>query len=199
MDRKTLEELGIEKEAIDKILDSWHETLKPIKEKADKADSLTERVGALEADVKKKDESIKKLSGEDNPEELKKQIEAMKTNSEKAKKDYDNKVADLNAKLDTSAFDSMLDKALSATKSRDNIAVKAHLDMDALKGSKNREADIKEAIEALTKGEKTSYLFEATPESTVNIIGGVKGGGNKEKAAEASARAVMGLTPKKSE
>ena len=40
MDRKTLEELGIEKEAIDKILDSWHETLKPIKEKADKADTL---------------------------------------------------------------------------------------------------------------------------------------------------------------
>lgn len=195
MDRKTLEEMGLEKDAIDKILDQWHETLKPIKEKADKADTLTERVGALEADVKKKDESIKKLSGEDSPEELKKKIDAMKTESEKAKKEYDDKVNELNTKLDTTAFDAIIDKALTATHSRDNIAVKAHLNIDELKASKNREADIKAAIEELSKGEATSYLFEAQPESNIDIIGGTKSV-SKEQAAAASARSVMGLAPK---
>ena len=40
-------------------------------------------------------------------------------------------------------------------------AAKALLDVDALKASKNQDADIDAAIEALTKGEESAFIFEA--------------------------------------
>ena len=61
------------------------------------------------------------------------------------------------------AFDRALEGAITAAKGRNAKAIKALLDVDTLKASKNQEADIKAALEGLQKD--SGYLFgsEETP------------------------------------
>ena len=63
------------------------------------------------------------------------------------------------AKLDAMAFDGRVRDAISAARGRSAKAISALLDMDALRASKNQDADIMAALEALKKD--SSYLFEA--------------------------------------
>ena len=56
------------------------------------------------------------------------------------------------------AFDRALEGAITAAKGRNPKAIKALLDVDALKASKNQEADIKTALEGLQK--ESGYLFD---------------------------------------
>lgn len=67
------------------------------------------------------------------------------------------------AKMDAQAFEGRIKDAITAAKGKNPKAVAALLDMDALKASKNQDADIKAALEALKK--ESGYLFEdeATP------------------------------------
>lgn len=61
-------------------------------------------------------------------------------------------------KLDAIAFEGRIKEAITGAKGRNAKAVMALLDLDALKGSKNQEADIKSALEGLKKD--NGYLFE---------------------------------------
>ena len=61
-------------------------------------------------------------------------------------------------KLDAIAFEGRVKEAITGAKGRNAKAVMALLDLDALKGSKNQEADIKSALEGLKKD--NGYLFE---------------------------------------
>ena len=67
------------------------------------------------------------------------------------------------AKLDAAAFEGRVKDAITAARGRNPKAVAALLDLDALKASKNQDADLKAALEALRQ--ESSYLFEdaATP------------------------------------
>ncbi|MBO4939371.1 MAG: phage scaffolding protein [Oscillospiraceae bacterium] len=69
----------------------------------------------------------------------------------KAIEDHKNQLADM-------AFDRALDTAITGARGRNSKAIKALLDMDTLKGSKNQDADIKTALEGLKKD--SGYLFE---------------------------------------
>lgn len=64
-------------------------------------------------------------------------------------------------KLDGMAFDGRIKDAIAAAKGRDARAVAALLDVNALRSSKNQDADIKAAVDALKKDK--AYLFEADP------------------------------------
>lgn len=90
-------------------------------------------------------EANTKLSGYD-PE--------WKAKAEQAEKDAAAKIADMQ-------FDSLLNGAVSAAKGKNAKAIRALLDVDALKASKNQEADIKTALEALAKD--NGYLFDTEP------------------------------------
>lgn len=61
-------------------------------------------------------------------------------------------------KLDGMAFDGRVKDAITAAKGKNAKAIAALLELDALKASKNQEADIKAAVEALKKD--SGYLFE---------------------------------------
>ena len=65
------------------------------------------------------------------------------------------------AKLDAMAFDGRIKDAITAAKGKNTKAVAALLDVDALRASKNQDADIKAAVEALKKD--STYLFETEP------------------------------------
>lgn len=71
--------------------------------------------------------------------------------AEQAQKDADARVAAVQ-------FDARLDGAIGKRRGRSAKAIKAMLDMDALRGSKNQDQDIDAALDALQQD--SGYLFE---------------------------------------
>lgn len=76
----------------------------------------------------------------------------------KLTRDLEDKEKEHQAKLDGLAFDGVLKDAIIAARGRSDKAIRAMLDVDTLKASKNQEADIKAALEGLKK--ESGYLFE---------------------------------------
>ena len=70
---------------------------------------------------------------------------------------YNQAIADHKKQMDDLAFDGILKDAISAAKGKSDKAIRALLDVDTLKASKNQANDIKAALEALQKD--SSYLF----------------------------------------
>lgn len=68
------------------------------------------------------------------------------------------------------AFDSALDGAIRDAKGRNLKAIRGMLDLDALKASKDRSADIKAAIEGLVK--ENPWAFETAPSGSEGGAGG---------------------------
>ena len=71
----------------------------------------------------------------------------------------DGKDQEWQAKLDGMAFDGKVKDVITAAKGKNAKAIAALLEMDTLRQSKNQDADIKAAVEALKKD--SAYLFEA--------------------------------------
>ena len=76
--------------------------------------------------------------------------------------EYQTKIADME-------FNSVLDSAISASGARNSKAVEALLEIEALKGSKNQEDDIKKAIEAVKT--ENDFLFGADEPINNVVIG----------------------------
>lgn len=104
-------------------------------------------------------------------------IEAVRKTAKDWEDKYNQAVADHNQKMSDMAFDRALEAAITGAKGRNAKAIKALLDVDTLKGSKNQEADIKAALEGLKKD--SGYLFEEAgtppPYSAGAGTGGVGG------------------------
>ena len=86
-------------------------------------------------------------------------------------------------------------EAVKAAGGRNEKAVIAMLNIDALKESKNQSDDIKKALEDVKKSD--GYLFGAN-EPINNPVGGTSGGGGADPGADdvAALRAAMGLPEK---
>ena len=80
-------------------------------------------------------------------------------------------------KLDAMAFDGKIKDAITAAKGKSAKAIAALLDMDALKASKNQDADIKTALDNLKK--ESGYLFEDEQTPPPFSTGSGTGGGDK--------------------
>lgn len=122
-------------EVLDKIMGENGKDVEGVKAKFADYDSMKTQLA----------EANTKLSGYD-PE--------WKAKAEQAEKDAAAKIADMQ-------FDGLLTGAVSAAKGKNAKAIRALLDVDALKASKNQEADIKTALEALAKD--NGYLFDTEP------------------------------------
>lgn len=85
---------------------------------------------------------------------VKKAAEEWKQKAEQAERDAAEKIAEME-------FNGLLSSAIAGARGRNAKAISALLDVDTLKASKNQEADIKAALEAL-KGEN-GYLFDDAP------------------------------------
>jgi hypothetical protein len=103
------------------------------------------------------------------------------------------KDAEWQGRLDAMAFDGKIKDAITAAKGKNAKAVAALLDLDALKASKNQDADITAALEALKKD--SGYLFEEEGTPPPYAAGTGSGGGGYDSTS--ALRAVMGLSAKK--
>lgn len=141
MQRKFLEELGLEKDVIDKIMAENGSDIEKIKADRDNYKSQLETA----------QEALKGFEGVD-VKELNGKIAQL--NSDLAAKDaqYQQKIADME-------FNSVLDSAITAAGARNAKALKALLDIEALKKSKNQAEDIKSAIDAVKTD--NGYLFNS--------------------------------------
>lgn len=90
-------------------------------------------------------------------------IEGVRKSAKDWEDKYNQAVKDHQKELADRDFKALLDGAITGAKGKSAKAITALLDVDALKGSKNQEADIKAALEALKKD--SGYLFdeEGTP------------------------------------
>lgn len=77
-------------------------------------------------------------------------------------------------KLDAMQFEGKVKDAITAAKGKNPKAITALLDMDTLKASKNQDADLKAALEALQKAEDSGFLF-GTEQDPPPYAGGTGG------------------------
>ena len=144
-----------------------------------------EKIEVLEGTVKEAQEALKKFEGVD-AEDLKKQIKELNETIDKNKKAFEEQLAERD-------FTDTIDKAIAAAKGKNAKAIKALLDIDMLKESKNQADDLAKAIKALTEADDSKMLFgEAEPQKkgTGNPIGTVKKDGAPEPETLSSALAA---------
>ena len=134
---------NITDEAMTWILDTAGAEL--TREKAKAAD-LQKQLDAANSQLSGVQEKLKAFDGID--------VDKLKGESDKLRQE----IADLK---DGWAFDSLLDGAIRDAKGRSVKAIRGMLDLDALKASKDRSADIKAAIEGLVK--ENPWAFETAP------------------------------------
>ena len=118
-------------------------------------------------------------------------------------KDLQGQITTLQGKLDTQArehaaqladlaFDGVLKDAITAARGRNDKAIRALLDVEALKASKDQTADIKKALDKLK--EDSGYLFESEETPPPYAPGtGTNGAGGNLTSGDAL-RAAFGLS-----
>lgn len=111
----------------------------------------TER-DTLRTNLKTAEDTLKTFEGVD-VNELNGKIAALTADLAKKDSDYQAKIADME-------FNSVLDTAISGSKARNSKTVKALLDLEVLKASKNQSEDIKAAIEKVKA--ENDFLFESS-------------------------------------
>jgi len=94
-------------------------------------------------------ETIKGFEGQD--------IDGIRKSAKDWEDKYNQAVKDHEAKLADMEFDGVLKDAILAAKGKSDKAIRALLDLETLKASKNQANDIKTALEALQK--ESGYLF----------------------------------------
>ena len=156
-------------------------------------DKQKDKLTAAEDKVKTLTESLDKF----------KDVDADKLNSEIAdlKEQLAKKDSDYKAQIADRDFDEIVKDAIAEAKGRNVKAIKALLDVDTLKASKNQKADVEKAIKALTEAEDSKMLFgedQPAPVGRVGTIGKVTGGTSGNDFL-ASIRAAAGLSTQKSE
>jgi hypothetical protein len=179
-----LKDIGIEipedkKAEFLKAVGENYKTISDWQRQKDKVDELDDQLKTAKAD-------LKKFEGID-AEDLKQQIKDLNKKLEDKETEYNSKIADRD-------FHDLVDKSITKYKGVNAKAIKALLDLEALKGSKNQEVDVDKAIDELTKAEDSKMLFGVGPAGQANPIGKV-GGGGSPSGNMASMRAIMGLPP----
>lgn len=178
MKRKDLEDLGLEKEVIDKVM-TWNgadieaekaKTIAAEGERDNYKGQLETATGELEKfkDVK--------------PEELQNTIVKLQEDLKAKDTEYAKKEAER-------LFNDTLASAIKEAGGRNEKAVLGLLDIEALKESKDQTADINNALEEVKKTD--AYLFgEKEP---INNVVGLTGSGDNGGDNLSSIRAAMGL------
>lgn len=106
---------------------------------------------SIKAQLKTATDGLKAFEGVD-VKDLRDQVEKLARDLKDKEKAHQQELADM-------AFDGVLKDAISAARGRSDKAIRALLDVEALKASKDQTADIKAALEGLKKD--NGYLFES--------------------------------------
>ena len=155
MERKFLENLGIDKEIINQIMAEYGKNIQDLQKKISDFQEENQQL--------KNDNSTYQEFKDIKPDEIQQTINDLKNQIQENENKYKQDLADRD-------FNSFIDNGLNESKARDVRAVKALLDIDSLKNSKNQNEDFKKAIEDLKKNK--SFLFESNePIDNVNVGG----------------------------
>lgn len=145
MTKESLMKAGLTEEQADSIMSELESDYVA---KAD-YDAQAGKLELAEGKVQTTEAALKKFDGVD-VEGLKKQVSDLQEDLKNKDTDYQQKIADM-------TFDSALDAAISAAKGKNTKAIRALLDIDTLKASKNQQEDMKTAIAQAAK--ENDYLF----------------------------------------
>lgn len=127
-----------------------------------------EKLDASDEKVKTLTASLDKFKDVD-PTALTQTIEDLKGQLTQKDAEFAQRLADRD-------FDDLINTNINTLKGKNAKAIKALLDVDTLKQSKNQAEDIKTALEALQKAEDSAFLFESTQpqaQGSFNPIGGI--------------------------
>lgn len=162
MDRKFLEELGLEKESVDKVMKEHGKSINDYKERAEKADALKSQVDDYQGQLKDRDKQLKELKKVD-PEKLQERIDELEEENETKDTEYQEK-------LEKQAKDFAIESALRDAKARNPKIAKTALDVEAITIKDGKLIGVDEQLEAIK--ESDAYLFESEED---NLPGGLKG------------------------
>lgn len=178
-----LKGLGLEQDVIDKIMAENGKDIAAEKAKTTKAererDNFKDQLATATA-------SLEKFKDVDPT--------AMQSEIDKLNQQLKDKDAEYAAKETDRIFSDTIKEAIKTAGGRNEKAVMAMLDMDALKASKNQSEDIKKALE--TVKESDAYLF-GSDEPFMNAVGATGGGAGVGGDNLSAIRAAMGLPQKR--
>jgi len=169
-----LKEAGIEvtEDQLKKVNEAVKENYKTVNDyqkQVDKTENLQETLEETQTALEEAKENLKKQEGVD-AEALNKTIEDLKKQIKDNENEYNNKIAERD-------FNEMLEKAVTGAKGKNLKAIKALLNIEDLKKSKNQKEDIENALKDLAKAEDSKMLFgdpEPEKKGSGNPIGEVK-------------------------
>ena len=179
MQRKFLEDLGIDREIVDKIMTENGADINKTKE------SLNTQITELTEQLNTAKDTLKGFEGVDVTD-LQGKITQLTDDLTAKDNEYQQKIADRD-------FNDKINVAITKAGGKNAKAVMALLDIDAIKASKNQDADIETALNACKTDNE--YLF-ASAEPFQNPVGGT--GGNPPAGDPlAAVKAAMGLKTEK--
>lgn len=178
-----LKGLGLEQDAIDKIMAENGKDIAAEKAKTTKVEGERDN---YKSQLETATESLEKFKDVDPT--------AMQGEIDKLNQQLKDKDAEYAAKEADRIFSDTIKEAIKTAGGRNEKAVMAMLDMEALKESKNQSEDIKKALE--TVKESDAYLF-GTDEPFSNPVGATGGTGGSGGDNLSAIRAAMGLPAKK--
>lgn len=185
MKRKFLEDLGLEKEAIDSIMDENGKDIENAKGDTKKLEdtiaTLTSEKAALEKQVSERDSQLETLKNSTGDvEALKQQITTLQAENKAA--------ADAHAaEIKQMKVDSAIETAITGAKGKNSKAIKALLNLEnAELADDGTIKGLAEQIEALQKSD--AYLFEAkeTKKQVKGAVPGESGNDDGDKKVDTS-------------
>lgn len=178
-----LKELGVEltdeqKAKLKEEHTKNYKTINEYEKQAEKIETLEKSVKDTEETLKTTQEQLKAFEGVDT--------KALNDEIEKLKQTIKDNEDGYNAKIQERDFNDLIEKAIAGKKGVNAVAIKALLNIDELKASKNQQQDLETQLDALSKAENSKMLFgEPEPKKvgTGSSAGEVKKGGQGEEGS----------------
>ena len=163
---------GLSKEVIDAIMEENGRDIEAAKKPFADYDHLKEQ-------LKTAQDGLKAFEGVD--------VQQLQGEISRLQGDLSAKDAEWQKKMDGVTFESKVKDAITTAKGKNAKAIAALLDMDTLRGSKNQDADLKAALEAVKQ--ENGYLFKeaTTPPPYASGTGTSPVGGTSAPATLAGA------------
>lgn len=188
-----MKEFGLElpedkKKDFEKELLENYKTVKDYDTQKDKLTVAEDKVKTQEQTILSLQGDLKKFDGVD-VSGLQQQITDLQKNLADKDTEHQKVLADRD-------FEDLLSDQIRSVNGRNAKAIRALLDLETLKASKNQKDDVAAALKTLTEAEDSKMLFASEDDDSYqigNIIGNVqrKSGGSDDAAM----RAAMGLPP----
>lgn len=158
MKREFLEALGLDKEIVDKIMTENGNDINKTKEKLEaERDNYKTQLETTQT-------ALKDFEGVD-VKDLQGKVTQLTTDLTAKETEYQTKLADME-------FNSKLESLITGSGAKNAKAVKALLDLESIKSSKNQDTDLQTALEACKKDNEYLFGKDAPINNPVALTGG---------------------------